>query len=214
MDVWSLMKCSLCSYVGDVNIQATVKPALPAGIKELKVSAFVFQLSVLVLLSSQCLTVLNPPAQGDDEGHFRAPRWSGTTGGRSHLLFHPPPGEWDTLPSWWMWTSVDLTPKLFFQTLQIDWTGTTNILDSPAFRLVSTPNILFFRSPSLIPSVSFQFFVSGYHRGHDRFAHGAAQPHVFSSHRPGQSGPDEVPSASGKTSYQPQPQHFKNYTFD
>lgn len=34
--------CSLCSYVGDVDIQATVKPPITAGIKELKVSTEFF----------------------------------------------------------------------------------------------------------------------------------------------------------------------------
>uniref|UniRef100_A0A7N5ZYA0 C2 domain-containing protein n=1 Tax=Anabas testudineus TaxID=64144 RepID=A0A7N5ZYA0_ANATE len=81
------------SYIGDVDIQATVKPPITAGIKELK-------------LSGMLRVILEPLIS-------QAPLVGGVT-----LFFIRRP------------------------TLKINWTGATNILDSPAFGLETIVDII------------------------------------------------------------------------
>ncbi|XP_028992074.1 extended synaptotagmin-3 [Betta splendens] len=87
-----IMDMSIC-YNGDVDIQATVKPPITAGIKELKLTGM--------------LRVILQPLIG------QAPLVGGVT-----LFFIRRP------------------------TLQINWTGATNILDSPAFGTFSEETVI------------------------------------------------------------------------
>lgn len=142
---WNL-HCSLCSYPGDVDIDAVVKEPITAGVKGLKVgTSYAF---IIVLISIYVCwqpppplkTALNPSAHRNAEGHFRATYWWCTAGGRHHLFFHSPPCK-----CLWVFYHLivisqfvqSLTRNPPFQNLEINWTGATNLLDSPAFRLVS-----------------------------------------------------------------------------
>lgn len=58
------------------------------------------------------------------------------------------------------------------------------------FSYWSTQSFLHFTCPP------FQLAVRGHHHGHHCFTHGVAKPYVRAPHRPGQSGPDEIPTTS------------------
>ena len=143
----------LYSYDSDVDIDTEVKPAITAGVKGLKVSACCSSVSSTWALRHGCCSsknCLNFSAPGDAEGHFRASYRSSTAGWRRHHFFHSPPRECSSIytlvkTAIFGWSFCEL-PSLFkknlfsFQTLQINWTGMTNLLDTPAFRLVFPEN--------------------------------------------------------------------------
>lgn len=180
-----------------------VKPPITAGIKELKVSPGFFCLHHL--LTAPCASWLFPVFGSSlgRSGSFYSPssvkrRW---LGGSPYFSFAV---QWVFLFFLFIylqlicvsWPVSHRDAAFHFQTLQIDWTGATNILDSPAFGLVSPISCCDAHLSSLIPPLLFQRLLRGHGREHRCLPDGAAQPYVLSPHRPGQNGPDAVPPAS------------------
>lgn len=91
-----LHRPSLCSYLGDVDIDAVVKEPITAGIKGLKVdpcSQLCHLCQSLPVLDGFFHFLLNVTADGDAAHHSGASHRRGAPGGRSHLLFHSPPSK-------------------------------------------------------------------------------------------------------------------------
>lgn len=191
------------SYLGDADIDALVKEPITAGIKGLKVGisvtksrvlvdvcqrwtllCWIFQLTGMLRVILEPLIGVAPLVGGVTFFFIRRPVSSGRS--RCHLIISS--------------CSSNVLFVCFSKELEINWTGATNLLDSPAFRWVSSGNLSWVNRCKAAPPC-LQFLVWRRHHGHHRLSHGVAQPHVCAPHWPGQSGPDAIPATSCKTGF-------------